>query len=178
MLVHSIRLPCGSLWSRVDQSWTAESTLLTPTPTFLCHIYQSCICVYKAARATTHTNIHNFSADTSVSVYITKNMETTLLLRGKESVRAAVTPSLFSHRAFWLFFFSLSFLFSCTGQHTDMSVMTGNSVVTYSSNVPTCAVAVGSVWQLTFEFKILTFYQGVLIGPIIVKSVAGCALQD
>lgn len=45
------------------------------TSNFLCHIYQSYICVYRAARATAHTNIHNISTDTSVAVYITENME-------------------------------------------------------------------------------------------------------
>lgn len=34
------------------------------------------------------------------------------------------------------------------------------------------------VSQLTFEFKILTFHQSVLMWPIIVESITGFVLQD
>lgn len=79
------------------------------TSNFLCHIYQSYICVYKAARATTHTNIHSISADTSVSVYITENMEMDVYnsaVKKEGKCKKFKIPSLFPHHAFCNFSFS------------------------------------------------------------------------
>lgn len=69
-----------SYWTSVEQQQQPYWDVFYLTPqSFTSYLtltsYQSNICVYRAAREPAHKIIDNTSSDTSVSVYITENVE-------------------------------------------------------------------------------------------------------